>query len=265
MQAATCDLLARPRPHPPFALLHRPEAAGGHHVELLLGDVRSGPLADIPLPDRAGRTPAPESWCWCRTGRSPSAASRAATTARRCSRWPSRTQASAPGRGAGAAARTCRPSWPTAGSTWTTRTYAEIVRRVLDRGDRAAAKARTSSSSAPSPPRSPTTRPARRWRCSAGCCVGERGAYWTFLVHTGERTFVGATPERHVSVARRHRRDEPDQRHLPLPADRPDPGRAAALPRRPQGDRRAVHGRRRGAEDDGPDLRRRRPGGRART
>jgi phenazine biosynthesis protein phzE len=30
--------------------------------------------------------------------------------------------------------------------------------------------------------------------------VDERGAYWTFLVHTGERVFVGATPERHVSV-----------------------------------------------------------------
>ncbi|MFF4405030.1 anthranilate synthase family protein [Streptomyces sp. NPDC001404] len=28
----------------------------------------------------------------------------------------------------------------------------------------------------------------------------ESGAYWTFLVHTGERTFVGATPERHISV-----------------------------------------------------------------
>ncbi|MDQ3402033.1 MAG: chorismate-binding protein, partial [Actinomycetota bacterium] len=28
----------------------------------------------------------------------------------------------------------------------------------------------------------------------------ERGAYWTFLVHTGARTFVGATPERHVSL-----------------------------------------------------------------
>jgi 2-amino-4-deoxychorismate synthase len=30
--------------------------------------------------------------------------------------------------------------------------------------------------------------------------VDERGAYWTFLVHTGTRTLVGATPERHVSV-----------------------------------------------------------------
>lgn len=31
--------------------------------------------------------------------------------------------------------------------------------------------------------------------------VGERGAYWTFLVHTGARILVGASPERHVSVA----------------------------------------------------------------
>lgn len=28
----------------------------------------------------------------------------------------------------------------------------------------------------------------------------EVGAYWTFLVHTGTRTFVGATPERHISL-----------------------------------------------------------------
>ncbi|WP_434740794.1 chorismate-binding protein [Micromonospora sp. SH-82] len=28
----------------------------------------------------------------------------------------------------------------------------------------------------------------------------ERGAYWTFMVHTGTRTLVGASPERHVSV-----------------------------------------------------------------
>jgi 2-amino-4-deoxychorismate synthase len=31
-------------------------------------------------------------------------------------------------------------------------------------------------------------------------CEGETGAYWTFLVHTGSRTFVGASPERHVSL-----------------------------------------------------------------
>ncbi|WP_370947254.1 anthranilate synthase family protein [Amycolatopsis sp. cg5] len=30
----------------------------------------------------------------------------------------------------------------------------------------------------------------------------EQGAYWTYLVHTGDRTFVGASPERHVSLDR---------------------------------------------------------------
>jgi phenazine biosynthesis protein phzE len=29
----------------------------------------------------------------------------------------------------------------------------------------------------------------------------ETGAYWTFIVHTGSRTFIGATPERHVSLS----------------------------------------------------------------
>jgi phenazine biosynthesis protein phzE len=29
---------------------------------------------------------------------------------------------------------------------------------------------------------------------------GEPGAYWTFLIHTGSRTFIGASPERHVSL-----------------------------------------------------------------
>jgi len=28
----------------------------------------------------------------------------------------------------------------------------------------------------------------------------ENGAYWTFIVHTGERTLIGSTPERHVSL-----------------------------------------------------------------
>jgi phenazine biosynthesis protein phzE len=30
--------------------------------------------------------------------------------------------------------------------------------------------------------------------------VGERGAYWTFVVHTGERTLAGASPEVHVRM-----------------------------------------------------------------
>ncbi|MFJ9647328.1 anthranilate synthase family protein [Streptomyces sp. NPDC101206] len=31
--------------------------------------------------------------------------------------------------------------------------------------------------------------------------LGERGAYWTFVVHTGDRTLVGASPEVHVRMA----------------------------------------------------------------
>lgn len=30
--------------------------------------------------------------------------------------------------------------------------------------------------------------------------LSESGAYWTFVIHTGTRTLVGATPERHISV-----------------------------------------------------------------
>jgi 2-amino-4-deoxychorismate synthase len=31
--------------------------------------------------------------------------------------------------------------------------------------------------------------------------AGERGAYWTFMVHAAGRTLIGASPERHVSLA----------------------------------------------------------------
>ncbi|UQX00784.1 chorismate-binding protein [Streptomyces sp. RerS4] len=31
--------------------------------------------------------------------------------------------------------------------------------------------------------------------------LGERGAYWTYVVHTGDRTLVGASPEVHVRMA----------------------------------------------------------------
>ena len=43
--------------------------------------------------------------------------------------------------------------------------------------------------------------PLRAAAAAAGNLLrDERGAYWTFLVHTQDRTLVGATPERHVSV-----------------------------------------------------------------
>jgi 2-amino-4-deoxychorismate synthase len=43
-------------------------------------------------------------------------------------------------------------------------------------------------------------RPAAALTFFRRLCEREAGAYWTFVVHTGTRTFVGATPERHVSL-----------------------------------------------------------------
>lgn len=46
------------------------------------------------------------------------------------------------------------------------------------------------------------------WDVAAGLALfarlltGERSAYWTFLVYTGERMLIGASPERHVSLDR---------------------------------------------------------------
>jgi 2-amino-4-deoxychorismate synthase len=42
--------------------------------------------------------------------------------------------------------------------------------------------------------------PAHALAVFARLCQRETGAHWTFLVHTGDRTFVGATPERHVTL-----------------------------------------------------------------
>ena len=46
----------------------------------------------------------------------------------------------------------------------------------------------------------PGYRPAAALTFFRRLCERELGAYWTFVVHTGDRTFVGATPERHVSL-----------------------------------------------------------------
>ncbi len=89
--------------------------------------------------------------------------------------------------------------------------------------------------------------------------VGEKGAYWTFLVHTGARTLVGATPERHVSVEDGLVMMNPISGTFRHDGD----GDLRGLPVGPEGDRRALHGARRGAEDDGDRRRPRRAGRRA--
>lgn len=54
--------------------------------------------------------------------------------------------------------------------------------------------------------------------------VGERGAYWTFVVHTGERTLVGASPEVHVRMSGGTVVMNPISGTYRYPAEGPTPG-----------------------------------------
>ena len=95
----------------------------------------------------------------------------------------------------------------------------------------------------------------------------ERGAYWTFLFFTGDRYLVGASPERHVSVHGGDVRMNPISGTFrvrpPEGDDRRIEARLADFLARREGDLRALHGRRRRAQDDVRHLPRGRPGARA--
>ncbi|MGW7195742.1 anthranilate synthase family protein [Streptomyces chryseus] len=78
--------------------------------------------------------------------------------------------------------------------------YAGIVRRVVDdeigRGEGANfVIRRTFEGHVPGFSRADALALFRR------LLIAERGAYWTFVVHTGERTLVGASPEVHVRMS----------------------------------------------------------------
>ena len=95
--------------------------------------------------------------------------------------------------------------------------------------------------------------------------TSERGAYWTYCFWTGDRFLIGASPERHVSVHGGDVRMNPISGTFRLARGRGRgaQGPAAGVPGRREGDLRALHGRRRGAEDDVRHLPRRWPGARA--
>ncbi len=91
----------------------------------------------------------------------------------------------------------------------------------------------------------------------------ERGAYWTFCFFTGDRFLIGASPERHVSVRDQDVRMNPISGTFRVGGDLETPQAAPPrLPRRREGDLRALHGRRRGAQDDVRHLPRGRAGAR---
>ncbi|MEV4738724.1 anthranilate synthase family protein [Streptomyces sp. NPDC049555] len=200
---AAADLLARVlSPDPPaFALLHRPEATGPGHLDVLVGEISTpAALADLPLP-----------------GQAPGGGARHEVLAL----VPYRQIAergfacvddgepliamSVTGQGLLPVPEALRrlPDVPItlAGGRFDVddEAYAETVRRVvadeIGRGEGANFVIKRSfvTDITGYTPHSALSFFRRLLQ-------GESGAYWTFVVHTGSRTFVGATPERHVSL-----------------------------------------------------------------
>jgi phenazine biosynthesis protein phzE len=194
----TTDLLAavlRPGP-PPFALLHRPESSWHGQLEVLLGEVgEAGTLAELPLPGEPGQEV---------LALLPYGQIRERGFATQDDGAPILTltvteRDSVPV----AEARTRLPDVPVvlSGGRFdiSDDEYAEMVRRVVK-------EAIGNGEGANFVLKRSFVADIRQYETRAALAFFRRlleletGAYWTFVVHTGERTFVGATPERHVTL-----------------------------------------------------------------
>ncbi|MER7743193.1 chorismate-binding protein [Streptomyces sp. NPDC096538] len=186
----------------PFALLHRPETLGPDHVDVLLGRLDTpARLADIRSPEAAGRAgearhetlvlvphrQIAERGFAVTEDDSPLLAMEVThqgliTTSEALSALPDEPIALAGGR-----------------FDIDDDAYADIVSDVLDReigtgeGSNFVIKRSFVTGITGYSTRSALSLFRR-------LLTRESGAYWTFIVHTGTRTFVGATPERHVSL-----------------------------------------------------------------
>ncbi|MGW4820619.1 anthranilate synthase family protein [Streptomyces sp. NPDC004227] len=184
-----------------FALLHRPGSARNTHVEVLTGEVCDvDSLAELPLPDRPASgarhdllvaipyRQITERGFACHDDHAPLLAMRVHEQAEL-----TRSQALA-----GLPER--HVSVSDAGFDISDEDYAAIVERVL--GEEIGQGAGSNfvirrSFTARLDDYSVGTELAIFRRL----LTGELGAYWTFLFHTGAGTFIGASPERHVSMA----------------------------------------------------------------
>ena len=195
------DQVLQPQP-PAFALLHRSEALGPGRLEVLLGEVSTPALlADIPLPPQAGRR-----------GESRHEALVLVPSQQVAERGFAATADGSPlivmsvtdqGEIAMPDALRRLPDEPItlAGSRFDIDddAYADTVRAVIaneigtGEGSNFVLKRSFVADIVGYSPRSALTFFRR-------LLERESGAYWTFIVHTGTRTFVGATPERHVSL-----------------------------------------------------------------
>jgi 2-amino-4-deoxychorismate synthase len=184
------ERILRDRP-PPFAILHRPETTGDH-VDVLLGDVSTpDTLGDVAV-DRDVLLVVPyrqlaERGFACVDDGSPLIAMHVT----------SRTLMPR----AEVLCRISNEPIPITGGRFEPDddAYAEVVRRIIAEeiahGAGANFVIRRSFVA-----ELPGYRPDVALTFFRRLCERESGAYWTFVVHTGERTFVGATPERHVSL-----------------------------------------------------------------
>ena len=91
----------------------------------------------------------------------------------------------------------------------------------------------------------------------------ERGAYWTYVFFTGDRYLIGASPERHVSIHGGDVRMNPISGTFRIPREGDVRAQLLDFLDGREGDLRALHGRRRRAQDDVRHLQRGRPGARA--
>lgn len=183
-----------------FALLHRPEQAGADTLEILLGDIAEvAALGDLPLDEDPAPGAGHDLLVLIPYGQITERGFTAHDDGEPLLAMTVREQAAVP-------LGTALPLIPGGPVTWTDGTfdvpdadYADIVRRVIDdeigtgEGANFVIK-RSFTAQLPGFSRETALAVFRR------LLEREAGAYWTFLVHTGGRTFVGATPERHISV-----------------------------------------------------------------
>ncbi|MCX4526976.1 MULTISPECIES: anthranilate synthase family protein [unclassified Streptomyces] len=208
----TDDLLGRvlgERP-PAFALVHRPESTGAERIDLYVGDIAEVPtLAGIPLPELAGAA----------AGGADSGRAHQDVLALVPYRQIAERGYEAPDDGTPLLAMTIaeQRTLPLAEVLWRIPNapvhlaeggafdidddaYAATVRKVIadEIGTGAGANFVMKRSFVADISDYSVGSALRFFR---RLLEREQGAYWTFVVHTGERTLVGASPERHVSVS----------------------------------------------------------------
>lgn len=201
---ADADLLDRvlvPRP-PPFALLYRPETIGPGLLDVLVGEISMpGTLADIPLPEESRQAGGPRShvlavvpYRQIRERGFACADDGADLIAMTVTDQEVLPAAEAVPRLPTVSAELADGHFDIADSA-----YADTVRKILAEeigggaGSNFVIKRTFEGAITDYTPHSALAFFRR-------LLEQESGAYWTFIIHTGTRTFVGASPERHISL-----------------------------------------------------------------